>query len=241
MKCPHCGENIKPVRKSRHRLAVGDCTDKAVVDALMMGEKAQLLWTDPPYHVGKEFGDYDEGVIWDDEFQKAWLHCLFDVLDVDAQRYICFAATHIREAILCYEPKRLLVWCKPFVLMRANEWDWAFEFVAWCYDMDEPTYFDKPIGTSAFDWQEIASVIHGHEGRWHLTQKPIALSEAHIRASCPTNGIVCDPFLGSGTTMISCQRLGRRCRGIEIHPPYAAVAIQRWVDMTGLEPRLMTP
>ena len=51
--------------------------------------------------------------------------------------------------------------------------------------------------------------------------------------------IVYDPFLGSGTTLIACERLGRRCRAIEISPAYCAVAIQRWHDMTGGEPVLL--
>jgi len=54
MICPHCGENIEPVKKSRHRLAVGDCTDKAVMDAVMMGEKAGAILTDPPYGIELE-------------------------------------------------------------------------------------------------------------------------------------------------------------------------------------------
>ena len=53
-------------------------------------------------------------------------------------------------------------------------------------------------------------------------------------------GDVYDPFLGSGTTLIACERLGRKCRAIEISPAYCAVAIQRWVDMTGGTPELVT-
>jgi DNA modification methylase len=49
-----------------------------------------------------------------------------------------------------------------------------------------------------------------------------------------------DGFLGSGTTMIACERLGRKCRAVEISPAYCAVAIQRWADMTGGEPELVT-
>ena len=50
---------------------------------------------------------------------------------------------------------------------------------------------------------------------------------------------VYDPFLGSGTTLIACERLGRKCRAVEISPAYVAVAIQRWVDVTGGEPVLI--
>lgn len=223
-----------------HRLICGDCTDAEVVARVMGGEKADLLWTDPPYHVGKKFEQsIDEGVIWDDKFQQAWLDCVTDFIDDKAQQYICFAQAQSIPAIQFYKPRRLLIWCKPFALMRAHEWDWAYEFVAWRFDGERPVYFEKPHGTASFDWQEIASVIHGHEGRHHITQKPIALPETHIVASCIQDGLVLDPFLGSGTTLIACERLGRKCRAVEISPAYCAVAIQRWVDMTGGEPILL--
>ena len=49
-----------------------------------------------------------------------------------------------------------------------------------------------------------------------------------------------DPFLGSGTTLIACEQLGRKCRGIEISPAYVAVTLQRWADATGGTPELVT-
>ena len=51
--------------------------------------------------------------------------------------------------------------------------------------------------------------------------------------------IVCDPFLGSGTTLIACEQLQCKCRAIEIDEGYAALSIQRWVDLTGREPKLL--
>jgi DNA modification methylase len=50
---------------------------------------------------------------------------------------------------------------------------------------------------------------------------------------------VYEPFSGSGTTLIACEQLGRKCRAIEIHPPYVAVALQRWADATGKTPVLI--
>jgi DNA modification methylase len=51
---------------------------------------------------------------------------------------------------------------------------------------------------------------------------------------------VYDPFLGSGTTIIACERLSRKCRAMEIDPGYVAVAIQRWADATGKMPKLLS-
>jgi DNA modification methylase len=67
----------------------------------------------------------------------------------------------------------------------------------------------------------------------HPTQKPVALSEAPIRNHLLVGEAVYDPFLGSGTTIIAAERLGRRCLGMEIDPRYAQVAVERWQAFTG--------
>jgi DNA modification methylase len=61
-----------------------------------------------------------------------------------------------------------------------------------------------------------------------------------IMSSSPDNGTVVEPFSGSGTTLVACEQLGRRCRAMEISPSYVAVAIQRWVDATNKTPELIT-
>ena len=70
--------------------------------------------------------------------------------------------------------------------------------------------------------------------------KPVELIERGIENHTQTDEVVLDLFLGSGTTIIACERLGRKCRAVEISPAYVAVAIQRWVDMTGGEPVLLS-
>lgn len=60
-----------------------------------------------------------------------------------------------------------------------------------------------------------------------------------ISHSSNSKQIVFDGFLGSGTTLIACERLGRRCRAIEIEPKYVAVALERWATMTGRTPVLI--
>ncbi len=69
--------------------------------------------------------------------------------------------------------------------------------------------------------------------------KPVALIEKLVSNSSLSREYVYDPFLGSGTTLIACEQLNRRCYCMEISPEYVAVAIQRWVDLTGKEPKLL--
>ena len=73
----------------------------------------------------------------------------------------------------------------------------------------------------------------------HPAMFPVVLPEAYIEACTSDDDFVAEPFSGSGTTLIACERLGRKCRAVEISPAYVAVAIQRWVDVTGGEPVLV--
>jgi DNA modification methylase len=82
--------------------------------------------------------------------------------------------------------------------------------------------------------------VTGEERHGHATPKPVAMIERAIKSSTPTGAVVAEPFSGSGTTIIACENLGRRCRAIEISPAYVAVALQRWADHTGQTPVLLT-
>lgn len=72
----------------------------------------------------------------------------------------------------------------------------------------------------------------------HPTQKPVALCEHGISNSSNDDGIVFDGFLGSGTTLIACEKLNRKCYGMEIDPHYCDVIIKRWEDYTGKKAEL---
>ena len=73
----------------------------------------------------------------------------------------------------------------------------------------------------------------------HPTMKPVELVEHMINNSSQLNDVVLEPFSGSGSTIIACERLGRKCRAVEISPGYVAVALQRFYDVTGVTPVLL--
>ena len=74
----------------------------------------------------------------------------------------------------------------------------------------------------------------------HPTEKPVDIFERLCEMLSFGEQAIYDPFLGSGTTLIACEHLGRKCRAVEISPAYCAVAIQRWVDVTGGTPELIS-
>lgn len=67
----------------------------------------------------------------------------------------------------------------------------------------------------------------------HPTRKPVALCERAVKTSCPEGGLVVDFFMGSGPTLIACEKTNRKCYGMEIDPHYCDVIVKRWCDYTG--------
>lgn len=104
-------------------------------------------------------------------------------------------------------------------------------------------YIDIPEDQVVFNMHsgesDIWEIARTKENTLHPTMKPIELCERAIRNSSLPKQTVLDLFLGSGSTMIACERLGRKCRGAELTPEYTAVSIQRWVDETGGKPELL--
>lgn len=98
-------------------------------------------------------------------------------------------------------------------------------------------YFDNTHENMTDVWQ--FPRVSGEERHGHATPKPVEMMGRCIKSSAPSGALVVDPFLGSGTTLIACENLGRKCRAIELAPEYVAVAIERWVDVTGKEPQLV--
>ena len=100
------------------------------------------------------------------------------------------------------------------------------------YTKENVGYSDKG-GASRFFYCAKSSKRERGEGNNHPTVKPIALMEYLIRLVTPPKGIVLDPFLGSGTTIIAAERTKRTCYGLEIDPTYCDVIVARWEAYTG--------
>jgi len=92
-------------------------------------------------------------------------------------------------------------------------------------------YFDNTHDNMTDVWE--FSRVTGEERHGHATPKPAAMMCRAIKSSTPDGGLVVEPFLGSGTTLIAAEQLGRRCYGMEISPQYCDVIVKRWETLTG--------
>ncbi len=240
-------EEVEPVcqhgeiwRLGEHRLMCGDSTSEDDVAKLMDGEKADLVFTDPPYGMNLDTdyssmqgfgqgGKYDAGHV--DDFTPDMVQA---VLDLNAKETFIWGADYFAELIPNRNDGSFIVWDK-----RANE--------GGTIEQDESS--DKMFG-SCFElcWsktkhkRDIARVKwSGMFGmnqttdakRVHPTQKPIALVAWFLNRYGKDGDIVADIFGGSGSTMIACEQLGRKCRMMELDPHYCDVIIARWKKFTG--------
>lgn len=229
-----------------HRLLCGDSTKKEDVERLMGGEKALLMVTDPPYGV-----DYDPEwrakagvnknkgkmgkVINDDvaDWSLAWSLFDGDVVYVwHAGRRASEVQTSIEKAGFLI--RNQIIWAKDRMALSRGDYHWQHEPCWYAVRDGYPGHRTKDRSQTTL-WTIPA---RDDEGHGHSTQKPLECMSRPIRNHGEDGDLVYDPFLGSGTTMVACQNLNRKCRGIEISPNYCSVILQRMFDaFPGIEIR----
>ena len=230
-----------------HRLICGDCTDYGVMGTLFMHEEdglASFCFTDPPYGVKYTGGTKEWTMLENDDevnMYAASLPIIYEFTKAKAPLYIAFAdanAMSVYNSIYGagYIQRALIIWNKNHAQFGAmgSQYKQKHEPIAYCYKKGEAPYWYGP-NNEVTVWD----IDRASKNEYHPTEKPIPLVERAMRNSAPENSLVLDPFLGSGTTLIACERLGRKCRAAEISPAYCAVAIERWVEMTGQEPVIL--
>jgi len=208
-----------------HRIVCGDCTDKAVVERVMGGEVADFSITDPPYNVGKTYTAKTNDSMSREEYTewcKKWIEFmpLAIGLTVGIKRLMWWGD-------ILGDPDWTISWVKMNGAAQSgiagpNKWD--------------PVLLFNSIHDKGSDVIEINN--NYHQGGEHPTAKPVRLWERLITRFFQGH-IVYEPFSGSGTTLIACENLGRKCRAIEIDPGYVAVTLQRWADHTNQQPELI--
>jgi DNA modification methylase len=205
-----------------HRLICGDCTDAATVAQVMDGERAELAPVDPPYNVGFEY----DGETVDDQkqaeeyekFTKAWFALCQSVSD--------------RQIVTpgCYNLALWMRWFDafhwaPWVKRNTQTHGRVTHFWAW-----EPVLFfgNKWVRRRQLDIYDFPAQFNTQkETANHPCPKPLAMWEDLLKSHSEEGAIILESFSGSGTTLVACENLGRKCRAIEISPAYVAVALER--------------
>jgi DNA modification methylase len=226
-------------RIGEHRLLCGDSTSRQ--DYSKIVAPIDLFFSDPPYgvaiNVATKGGRQIEGDLSMAAIPAAFA-IAFDDLGDGCWIYMCGGWSNaplwfrLFDAH-CHMIPHLIVWVKENFVMRQSGYHSQFELIYAGWKKGgahrNTHWFGDRKETDV--WQ----IKHDKSGEMHPTIKPAELVERAVRNSCQPGGTVYDPFLGSGTTMVACENLGRKCRGIEISPDYCAVILERMSDM-GLKP-----
>jgi DNA modification methylase len=126
-----------------------------------------------------------------------------------------------------------IIWAKNTFTMGRADYQRQYEPILYGWKDGAQHYW-----CGARDQGDVWHIKKPHKNDLHPTMKPVELMERAVRNSSKTRDIVLDPFGGSGTTLIACEKSGRRARLIELDPKYCDVIVSRWESFTGKDAQL---
>ena len=231
-----------------HRLLCGDSTDSDAVARLMDGQKADMVFTDPPYGVSYTGGHNKKQRVGikSDEFQNEDLSNLFQdsinnacIFSKDsAPFYIWYAGGKSKEtysglANTPIEVRAVICWYK----VKSGSGAFMSQYIP----NYEPCIYGHKHGKSInwygpTDEKTVWEFPKDKQNEYHLTQKPIPVVERALNNSSKISNLIYDCFLGGGSTMVASHQLKRKCYGMELDPKYCQVIIDR---MRKLDPSLV--
>ena len=214
-----------------HRLLCGDATNAEKVNKLLDGNLIDTLWTDPPYGIDYQDVKRNHKKISNDNFDA--YSVIYDALSI-----ISFETSFVCCNWKCYTPinevleklnkktKAVIVWDKEHRIQNLDLFGKQHEWVIYSGLFGGQKTVDGDV------WQ-----IKREVSKEHPTSKPIELITKSLIAV--NAKLVYDPFLGSGSTLIACEKTNRKCYGMELDPHYCDVIIKRWEDYTGRKAELL--
>jgi DNA modification methylase len=221
-----------------HRLVCGDALDPKVIEAALSSHPADLVVTDPPYTVQYDSGRRLTGDELTGDEAAFFLHNAMQAC-AEALRpggvYYVFSPSgppelRFRQAL---EDANLgvrqgMVWVKDSAPLGRSDYHWRHETILYGWKPGVGHYWggDHTL-TSVWECDRPKA------SKEHPTMKPVALLEQAVLNSSKPGELVLDPFAGSGSTLIACAAMGRRCALVEIDPLYADVIVERWQRLTG--------
>ena len=239
-----------------HRLMCGDSTSETDVAELMDGELADLVFTDPPYNVA--IGDknkalnaltgsksiernLDGDVFKTDEEagEKLWYPAFRNLLTSAKETCAIYVTmpqggTHMMMMMMMmmkagWQVKHELIWVKNAPTFSMGRLDYDYQHEPICFGWNKN---HKKIGGGKFT-KSVWNIDKPRKDGDHPTMKPVELIGNALLNSSEQGDLVIDFFGGSGSTMVACEELHRKCYMIEIDPHYCDVIIARWEKLTG--------
>lgn len=239
----------------RHRVMCGDSTDKASVELLMDGVKADMVFTDPPYnlsfkgqdlsHTSKEGKRVDKykgantkhsEIINDqtENFDSFITEVLTNLKQLDTKAwYFTFSDLTLDQLLvpmrkMGFTWKSIIIWSKNQATLSGKDYKSRYEPIV--YGCKDGAFYGE-----RYKQEDIWEFQRTLKNDLHPTMKPIPLIAQAIRNSSKENESVVDLFLGSGSTLIACEQTDRTCYGMELDPKYVDVIRKRYAKFIGKE------
>jgi len=231
-----------------HRLMCGDSTSIDAVDKLMDGQKADMVFTDPPYGV-----DYDGGHATDKRRTKLEnddkTHMYAGALPIaymaskdGAALYLWFADRFAKDVLIAldecnFQVRTWIIWNKNLAQFGAigAQYKTKHEPCIYAFKKGKAPFWNGP-NNEVTVWD----VKRHSKNEFHPTQKPVELPVRAMENSSKGGDTVLDLFGGSGSTLIACEKINRHARLMELDPKYCDVIVKRWEDFTGKKAVLLT-
>lgn len=225
----------------KHRLICGDATNMKHIQTLMNDEKADMVFTDPPYNVDYEGKTEDALKIKNDkmgdsefkDFLQKVFNNYFAVSKPGSAIYVCHADSNglaFRSTLLeaGWLLKQCLIWAKQQFVMGRQDYHWQHEPIlyGWAPGAAHRWFGNRKQSTL---WQ-FERPMRSLE---HPTMKPVEMIQHALTNSSKKEDLVIDFFGGSGSTLIACEKTKRKCFTMELDPKYCDVVVARWEKYTG--------
>ena len=242
----------------RHRLMCGDSTKAEGVERLMDGQKADMVFTDPPYNVAigsknkvlnennhkkrghriEEDIENDKGMTDEEIGESIWKPVFINLRDSSkdcCSIYVTMpqGGSHMMMMMMmmsaAWQVKHELIWVKNQPTFSMGRLDYDYQHEPICYGWNKSHKF---YGNGKYN-KSIWNIDKPKESKLHPTMKPIELIVNAVLNSTQEGDLVIDFFGGSGSTLIACEQTNRNCYMMELDPRYIDVIIDRWEKFTG--------
>jgi DNA modification methylase len=226
-----------------HKILCGDATKVEDYKALLGDELADMTVTDPPYNVNyantakDKMRGTNRPILNDnmgDGFAGFLLLACQNILTVTKGAvYIAMSSSELDTLQSAFRAaggkwSTFVIWAKNTFTLGRADYQRQYEPILYGWKDGAQHYW-----CGARDQGDVWQIKKPHKNDLHPTMKPVELMERAVRNSSKTRDIVLDPFGGSGTTLIACEKSGRRARLMELDPKYVDVIVKRWQLFSG--------
>jgi len=228
-----------------HKVLCGDATKAEYYKVLLGDELVDMTFTDPPYNVnyantakdkmrGKNRPILNDNM--GDGFGAFLMVACQNILNVTKGAvYIAMSSSELDTLQSAFRAaggkwSTFVIWAKNTLTMGRADYQRQYEPILYGWRDGAEHYW-----CGARDQGDVWQIKKPHKNDLHPTMKPVELVERAVRNSSKTRDLVLDPFGGSGSSLIACEKSGRRARLIELDPKYVDVIVKRWQDFTGGE------